>query len=130
MLLCILLYKKQRLPSKYLLQLYSNCCYTEQWQNLAISSTTWRRARSVSLTRRHIFTHEHFSTNPYILSSGYHVLHLFMPLFCCTSVLSRLCTLNFYILQIYEQSESPVPSRTNLSCRRGGLPTLCKDLEL
>ena len=43
----ILLYKKQRLQRKYLLQLYSNCCYTEQWQNVAISSTTWRRARSV-----------------------------------------------------------------------------------
>ena len=47
MLLCILLYKKQRLPRKYLLQLYSNCCYAEQWQNVAISLTTWRRARSV-----------------------------------------------------------------------------------
>ena len=47
MLLCILLYKKQCLPRKYLLQLYSNHCYTEQWQNVAISSTTWRRARSV-----------------------------------------------------------------------------------
>ena len=47
MLLRILLYKKQRLPRKYLLQLYSNCCYTEQWQNVVISSTTWRWARSV-----------------------------------------------------------------------------------
>ena len=47
MLLHTLLYKKQRLPRKYLLQLYSNCCYTEQWQNVAISLTTWRRARSV-----------------------------------------------------------------------------------
>ena len=47
MLLHILLYKKQRLPRKYLLQLYSNCCYTEQWQNVAISSTTWQQARSV-----------------------------------------------------------------------------------
>ena len=72
-------------------------------------------------TRRHIFTHKHFSTNPHILSSGYHMLHLFVPLFCCTSVSSRLCTLNFYIIQIYEQSESPVPSRTSLSCRRAGL---------
>ena len=130
MLLRILLYKKQRLRRKYLLQLYSNCCYTEQWQNLAISSTTWRRVRSVH-AGRHIFTHEHFSTNPHILSSGYHVLHLFMPLFCCTSVSYCLCTLNFYIIQmIYEQSESPVPSRTNLSCRRAGLLTLCKDSEL
>ena len=47
MLLRISLYKKQRLSRKYLLQLYGNCCYTEQWQNVAISSTTWRRARSV-----------------------------------------------------------------------------------
>ena len=43
----ILLCKKQCLPRKYLLQLYSNCYYTEQWQNVAISSKTWRRARSV-----------------------------------------------------------------------------------
>ena len=128
MLLRILLYKKQHLPRKYLLQLYSNCCYTEQWQNLAISLT--HMATGKVSTRCHIFTHEHFSTNPHILSSRYHVLHLFMPLFCCTSISSRLCTLNFYILQIYERSESPVPSRTNLSCRRAGLPTLCKDLEL
>ena len=47
MLLHILLYKKQRLPRKYLLQLYSNCCYTEQWKIVAISSTTWQWARSV-----------------------------------------------------------------------------------
>ena len=47
MLLRNIALKKQRLPRKYLLQLYSNCCYTEQWQNVAISSTTWRRARSV-----------------------------------------------------------------------------------
>ena len=36
MLLHILLYKKQHLPRKYLLQLYSICCYVEQWQNVAI----------------------------------------------------------------------------------------------
>ena len=124
MLLRILLYKKQRLPRKYLLQLYSNCCYTEQW-HLIDNMVTGKVS-----TQRHIFTHEHFSTNPHILSSGYHVLHLFIPLFCCTSISYSLCTLNFYILQIYEQSESPVPSGTNLSCRRAGFPTLCKDLEL
>ena len=127
MLLRILLYKKQRLPRKYLLQLYSNCCYTEQWQNLAISSTTWRRVRSVHDV---ISSHTNISPQILTLSSGYHVLHLLMPLFCCTSVSYRLCTLNFYIIQIYEQSESPVPSRANLSCRRAGLPTLCKDSEL
>ena len=97
------------------------CHFSDLIDNMAMGKVS---------TRCHIFTHKHFSTNPHILSSGYHVLHLFMPLFCCTSVSSRLCTLNFYILQIYEQSESPVPSRTNLSCRRAGLPTLCKDLEL
>ena len=125
MLLHVLLYEKQRLPRKYLLQLYSNCCYTEQWQNLPISST-WRQARSAHI----ISSHTNISPQILTLSSRYHVLHLFMPLFCCTSVSSRLCTLNFYILQIYEQSELPVPSRTNLSCRRAGLPILCKDLEL
>ena len=66
----------------------------------------------------------HFYTNPHILSSRYHVLHLLMPSFCWTSFSFHLCMLNFYILQIYEQSEFPVPSRTNLSCRRAGLPTL------
>ena len=63
MLLRILLYKKQRLPRKYLLQLYSNCCYTEQWQNLAISSTTWRRARSV-----HDIISSHTNISPQILT--------------------------------------------------------------
>ena len=47
MLFRTLLYKKQRLPRKYLLQLYSNRCYTEQWLTVPISSTTWQRARSV-----------------------------------------------------------------------------------
>ena len=79
----------------------------------------------------------HFYTNPHILSSGFLVQHLLMPLVCFTSVSFRLCTLNFYILQIYKQSELPVPSRTNLSCRRAGLPTLqrfravaCSDFEI
>ena len=43
----IFLCKKQRLPRKYLLQVYSNCCYTEQWSTVPISLTTWQRARSV-----------------------------------------------------------------------------------
>ena len=127
MLLRILLYKKQRLPRKYLLQLYSNLLYRTVAES---SDLIDNMATGKVSTRRHIFTHKYFSTNPHILSSGYHVLHLFMPLFCCASVSSRLCTLNFYILQIYKQSESPVPSRTNLSCRRAGLPTFCKDLAL
>ena len=42
--------EKQRLSRKYLLQLYSNCCHTEQWQNVAISSTIWRRERSAQQT--------------------------------------------------------------------------------
>ena len=84
MLLRILLYKKQRLPRKYLLQLYSNCCYTEQWQNLAVSSTTWRRARSV-----HDVISSHMNISPQIHT--YYLLdiimlHLLMPSFCCTSI--------------------------------------------
>ena len=64
MLLCILLYKKQRLPGKYLLQLYSNCCYAEQWQNVAISSTTWRRARSVLVSQAAVFRGEASRISP------------------------------------------------------------------
>ena len=63
MLLRILLCKKQRLPRKYLLQLYSNCCYTEQWQNLAVSSKTWRRARSI-----HDVMSSHANISPQILT--------------------------------------------------------------
>ena len=36
MLLHILICKKQHLLRKYLLQLYSNCCYTEEWQNIMV----------------------------------------------------------------------------------------------
>ena len=87
-------------------------------------------------TRRHIFTHEHFSTNPHIIFriSRATSVHAFVLLY--KRFISSL-SLNFYILQIYEQSESPVPSRTNLSCRRAGLPTLqrfravaCSDFEI
>ena len=71
MLLRILLYKKQRLPRKYLLQLYSNCCYTGQWQNLVISSTTWRWARMSYL---HTWTFLHKSS------------HITFRISCVTSV--------------------------------------------
>ena len=37
----------------------------------------------------------HFYTNPHILSSGFLVQHLLIPLVCFTSILFRLRTLNF-----------------------------------
>ena len=76
MLLRILLYKKQRLPRKYLLQLYSNCCYTGQWQNLAISSTTWRWARSV-----HDVISSHTNISPQILT--YYLLDIMCYICWC-----------------------------------------------
>ena len=96
-----------------------------------------------SLTRRDKNCHNsritHFYTNPHII---------IFRISCATSIdafillhkhfISSLYRmLNFYIIKIYEQSELPVPSRTNLSCRRAGLPTLqrfravaCSDFEI
>ena len=71
MLLCILLYKKQRLLRK-LLQLYSNCCYIEQWQIVAISLTTWQQARSLSLVHDAISSH---------MSASVEIPMLFLPHF-------------------------------------------------
>ena len=86
MLLRILLYKKQRLPRKYLLQLYSNCCYTELWQNLTISSTTWRRARTSYLHTR-AFLHK---------SS-----HIIFRILCVTSVDAFVLLYKRFISSLY-----------------------------
>ena len=91
---------------------------------LEVVPSLTRRERSAKI----VITHKaHISTQILTLSSGFLVQHLLMPLVCFTNISFCLCMLNFYILQIYEHSELPVPSRTNLSCRRA---TLCKDSEL
>ena len=87
------------------IQLYGNCCYTEQWQNVLISSTTWRWARLV-----HNVTSSHMSISVKIPT-------LFLPHFKFQGRMCLYLDSKIFHVQLVLLLKPRLPARTCLSCR-------------